>query len=227
MFVIRPPVAACAAASSREAGGAEVSSTGGMRAVSLGSYGLASAPASALMAHVTRCTQEAIWPATGSRPSSARATAPRCSWRSDPHEDRIVALHVARSRSGRSPPCASWSACAGSAASTHPHLLGVYGARTLDGRAVAVAQAPPGRRLDAVLADGPIGSVPAVRIARQVASAVDALEDSGAEPPPLSARRIWVDGAGDAHLDGLDGSGGLTSRTRPRPRPPSRGCSTT
>ena len=33
MFVMRPPVAACAAASSREAGGAEVSSTGGMRAI--------------------------------------------------------------------------------------------------------------------------------------------------------------------------------------------------
>ena len=129
----------------------------------------------------------------------------------DPHEDRIVALHVAPDPIGALSTVRFLERVRRLGGVTHPHLLGVYGARTLDGRAVAVAQAPPGRRLDAVLADGPLGSAPAVRIARQVASAVDALEDSGAEPPPLSTRRIWVDGAGDAHLDGLDGSGGLTS----------------
>jgi hypothetical protein len=48
-----------------------------------------------------------------------------------------------------------------------------------------------------------------VRIGRQVASAVAALEDAGAEPPPLTGERIWVDGAGDAHLDALDAPGAI------------------
>ncbi len=129
----------------------------------------------------------------------------------DPHEDRIVALHVAREPLGALSTVRFLERARRIGGVVHPNLLDVYGARTLDGRAVAVAEAPPGRRLDVVLAGGPLASVPAVRIARQVASAVDALEDCGAEPPPLSARRIWVDGAGDAHLDGLDGSGELTS----------------
>ena len=51
-----------------------------------------------------------------------------------------------------------------------------------------------------------------MRIARQVASAVDALEEAGAEPPPLTAERIWVDGGGDALLDGLDAIGGRSQR---------------
>ncbi|MEA2480611.1 MAG: hypothetical protein QOJ07_2533, partial [Thermoleophilaceae bacterium] len=80
----------------------------------------------------------------------------------------------------------------------------------LDGRAVAVAEAPPGTRLDELLAPGPLGQAPAVRVARQVASAVDALEEAGASPPPLTAERIWVDAAGDAHLDGLDAHLGVT-----------------
>jgi hypothetical protein len=42
-----------------------------------------------------------------------------------------------------------------------------------------------------------------------VASAVEALEDAGAEPPPLTGERIWVDGAGDAHLDALDAPGAI------------------
>ena len=115
------------------------------------------------------------------------------------------------SRPARSPPCASSSARTGSARSRIRTCSGVYDARTLEGRAVAVAQAPPGRRLDELLADGPLGAAPAVRIARQVASAVDALEEAGAEPPPLTAERIWVDGAGDAHLDGLDARIGLAT----------------
>jgi hypothetical protein len=72
-----------------------------------------------------------------------------------------------------------------------------------------VAEAPPGRRLDALLAERQFGVAPAVRIARQVALAVDALEEAGAEPPPLTPERIWIDEAGDAHLDGLDGRIGL------------------
>ncbi len=91
----------------------------------------------------------------------------------------------------------------------HPNLLAVRDTCTLEGRVVAVAQAPPGRRLDALLAENRFGAAPAVRIARQLASAVDALEEAGAEPPPLTAERIWIDEAGDAHLDGLDGRIGL------------------
>jgi hypothetical protein len=129
----------------------------------------------------------------------------------DPREGQSVALHVA----GEPPEALSTVRFLERAhrlgAVEHPHLLGVYDARTLEGRAVAVAQAPPGRRLDELLEEGPIGSTPAVRIARQVASAVDALEEAGAEPPPLRAERIWVDGAGDAHLDGLDAHGGLSA----------------
>jgi hypothetical protein len=91
----------------------------------------------------------------------------------------------------------------------HPNLLAVRDTCTLEGRVVAVAQAPPGRRLDALLAENRFGAARAVRIARQLASAVDALEEAGAEPPPLTPERIWIDEAGDAHLDGLDGRIGL------------------
>jgi hypothetical protein len=91
----------------------------------------------------------------------------------------------------------------------HPNLLAVHDTRTLEGRVVAVAEAPPGRRLDGLLAESRFGSAPAVRIARQLASAVDALEEAGAEPPPLTPERIWIDAAGDAHLDGLDGRIGV------------------
>jgi hypothetical protein len=91
----------------------------------------------------------------------------------------------------------------------HPNLLAVRDTRTLEGRLVVVAEAPAGRRLDIVLAESRFDAAPAVRIARQVASAVDALEEAGAEPPPLTPERIWIDAAGDAHLDGLDGRIGL------------------
>jgi hypothetical protein len=91
----------------------------------------------------------------------------------------------------------------------HPNLLAVHDTCTLEGRVVAVADAPPGRRLDRLLAESRFGAAPAVRIARQLASAVDALEEAGAEPPPLTPERIWIDEAGDAHLDGLDGRIGL------------------
>src|SRR3954447_16062356 len=92
----------------------------------------------------------------------------------------------------------------------HPNLLEVYDTRTLEGRAVAVAEAPLGTRLDELLARGPMPQAPSVKVARQVASAVDALEEAGAAPPPLTPERIWVDAAGDAHLDGLDAHLGLT-----------------
>jgi len=129
----------------------------------------------------------------------------------DPLEGHAVALHVAGEPPGALSTVRFLERAHRLGSVAHPHLLGVYDARTLEGRAVAVAQAPSGRRLDELLAAGAIGAAPAVRIARQVASAVDALEEAGAEPPPLTAERIWVDGAGDAHLDGLDTRIGLAA----------------
>ena len=164
----------------------------------------------------------------GSRPSSARTTGAAVLLARDPQEGRAVALHVAGEPPGALSTVRFLERAHRLGAVEHPHLLGVYDARTLEGRAVAVAQAPPGRRLDELLADGPLGAGRAMRIARQVASAVDALEEAGAEPPPLTAERIWVDGAGDAHLDGLDARIGLVrSRPRPPPRPRWRGWSPT
>jgi hypothetical protein len=122
----------------------------------------------------------------------------------EPRENRAVSLHVAGDPPGALSTVRFLERAHRLGTVAHPNLLGVYDTRTLEGRAVAVAEAPQGRRLDAVLAEGPISPAPAVRIARQVASAVDALEEAGASPPPLVAERIWVDGAGDAHLDGLD-----------------------
>ncbi|HET6549937.1 MAG TPA: hypothetical protein VFG79_15850 [Solirubrobacter sp.] len=127
----------------------------------------------------------------------------------DRDADRPVVLHVADEPPGSLTTMRFLERAHRVRAVDHPHLLGVYGARTLAGRAVAVAQSPPGRRLDELLAEGPIGPAPAVRIGRQLASAVAALEDAGAEPPPLDGERIWVDGAGDAHLDALDAPGAI------------------
>ena len=122
----------------------------------------------------------------------------------DPSDERAVTLHVAGEPPGSLSTTRFLERANRLGSVEHPHLLGVYAAQTLEGRAVAVAEAPPGRRLDELLAEGPIGPAPAIRIARQVASAVDALEEVGAEPPPLTAERIWVDGGGNALLDGLD-----------------------
>jgi hypothetical protein len=124
-------------------------------------------------------------------------------------EGAPVALHVAGEPAGALSAIRFLERAQRIGSVEHPNLLAVRDTRTLEGRVVAVAEAPPGRRLDALLAEGRLGAAPAVRIARQVASAVDALEEAGAEPPPLTAERIWVDEAGDAHLDGLDGRIGL------------------
>jgi hypothetical protein len=127
----------------------------------------------------------------------------------DPLDQRAVTLYVAGEPPGALSTTRFLERARRLGAVEHPHLLGVFGARTLEGRAVAVAQAPPGRRLDALMAEGPLGAKPAVRIVRQVASAVDALEGAGAEPPPLTPERIWVDDGGDAHLDGFDAHGAI------------------
>jgi hypothetical protein len=124
-------------------------------------------------------------------------------------EGRPVALHVAGAPPGSLSTVRFLERAHRLGAVDHPNLLDVYDTRTLEGRAVAVAEAPEGRRLDDLLADGPVGTAPAIRIAWQVASAVDALEEAGAPPPPLTAERIWVDPRGDAHLDGLDAHLGL------------------
>jgi hypothetical protein len=128
----------------------------------------------------------------------------------DPREGRAVTLHVAGEPPGSLATVRFLERAHRLGALQHPNLLGIYDTQTLDGRAVAVAEAPSGTRLDQLLAPGPLGQAPAVRVARQVASAVDALEEAGASPPPLTPQRIWVDTAGDAHLDGLDAHIGAT-----------------
>jgi hypothetical protein len=133
----------------------------------------------------------------------------------DPQDERAVTLHIAGEPPGSLSTSRFLERARRLGSVEHPHLLGVYGAHTLEGRAVAVAQAPPGRRLDTLIADGPLPPAHAVRIVRQVASAVAALEDIGAEPPPLTAERIWVDGEGDAHLDGLDCGGSVSAPRAP------------
>ena len=194
MFVMRLPVATWAAASSCEAGGAEDSSTGGMRAIREILWLAPCNPGAEFGGYRIEAVEREDAGAAVLLARDPRRTAPsRCTSRA--------------SRSARSSTVRFLERAHRLGAVAHPHLLGVYDARTLEGRAVAVAQAPPGRRLDELLAGGRLGAGRAVRIARQVASAVDALEEAGAEPPPLTAERIWVDGAGDAHLDGLDGAG--------------------
>ncbi|MBE2319931.1 hypothetical protein DVA67_028455 [Solirubrobacter sp. CPCC 204708] len=79
----------------------------------------------------------------------------------------------------------------------HPHLLRLRSALELDGRPVAVLQAPAGTRLDRASPPDPIAFV------QQLAGAVEALEDAGADVPPITRERIWVDERGEALLDGL------------------------
>jgi hypothetical protein len=129
--------------------------------------------------------------------------------RAEEREGRAVCLHVAADPPGSLSTVRFLERAHRLGSVDHPNLLGIYDTRTLEGRAVAVAEAPPGRRLDAVLAEGPLNAARAIRIARQVASAVDALEEAGAAPPPLTAERIWVGPGGVAHLDGLDADLGL------------------
>jgi hypothetical protein len=123
----------------------------------------------------------------------------------EPGDGRAVTLHVAGEPPGSLATVRFLERARRLGALEHPNLLGIYETQTLDGRAVAVAETPSGTRLDELLAPGPLGQAPAIRVARQVASAVDALEEAGAAPPPLTPERIWVDTAGDARLDGLDG----------------------
>ena len=198
MFVIRLPVARCAAASSREAGGAEVSSTGGMRAIRQ-YYGAC--------AELDRGSELAGYRIEAVERADTDAAV---LLRARPH-DRDVTLHVAADPPGELCTIRFLERVRRLESVDHPNLLAVYAVRTLEGRAVAVAEAPPGRRLDALLAEGRVGSAPAVRIARQVASAVDALEEAGRRAAAADRR---------AHL-GRRGAATRTSTgsTRARLRP--------
>jgi hypothetical protein len=136
----------------------------------------------------------------------------------DPVQGRTVALHVAAE-----PPDALTARRFLERAHrlrgvVHPHLLPVYEVRTIDGRALAVAEAPPGRRLDQVLRDGPLAPGRATRIACQVAAAVEALEGAGAELPPLTPQRVWLS-AEHAYLDPLDGRSQVFRVDRPPSSP--------
>jgi len=128
----------------------------------------------------------------------------------DPRAGRAVVLHVVAGAPGTPATARFLERAQRLAAVAHPHLLDVYQARAVDGRTVAVAEAPIGRRLDALLEEcgGSLGAASALRITRQLASAVDALEEAGAEPPPLALDRVWVDEHGHASLDGLDAHAG-------------------
>jgi hypothetical protein len=117
----------------------------------------------------------------------------------DSEQDRVVALHVAADPPGELSTIRFLERVRRLQNVEHPHLLDVYGARTLEGRCVAIAEAPPGERLDRLRPN----AGDAIEIVRQVATAVEALEQAGAESPPLVAERIWVAGDG-ARLDGLD-----------------------
>jgi hypothetical protein len=132
----------------------------------------------------------------------------------DPAEGRIVALHVAAEPPGSVATVRFLERAHRLQGVIHPHLLPVYDARTIDGRALVIAEAPPGRRLDRVMREGPLAPAQATRIAGQVASAVEALEGAGAELPPLTPERVWVN-AEHAYLDPLDGRSLLARSDRP------------
>jgi hypothetical protein len=136
----------------------------------------------------------------------------------DTAEGRIVALHVAAQPPGSVATVRFLERAHLLRGVAHPHLLPVYEVRTVGGRALAIAQAPPGRRLDEVLGDGPLPPAQAARIAGQVASAVEALEGAGAELPPLTPERVWVS-AEHAYLDPLDGRSVLARADRPPSSP--------
>jgi hypothetical protein len=136
----------------------------------------------------------------------------------DPLEGRIVALHVAAEPPGAVATVHFLERAHRLRGVVHPNLLPVYEARTSDGRALAIAEAPPGRRLDQVLREGPLTPARATRLASQVAEAVEALEGAGAELPPLTPERVWVS-AEHAYLDPLDGRSVLARTDRPPSSP--------
>jgi hypothetical protein len=136
----------------------------------------------------------------------------------DPARGRIVALHVAAEPPGAVSAVRFLERATRLQGVTHPNLVPVFDARALGGRALAIAEAPPGRRLDAVLQEGPMPPSRATRIAAQVASAVEALEGAGAELPPLTPERVWIE-AERAYLDPLDGRSLLARSDRPPSSP--------
>jgi hypothetical protein len=122
--------------------------------------------------------------------------------------DRAVVLHVAHEPPGDVSTARFLERVNRLSGIEHPHLLEVFGARTLEGRCVAVCEAPSGRRLDRFKPR----RAQAVEIVRQIADAVDTLEHAGADAPPLQPDRIWVDEAGAARLDGLYAPASLLPR---------------
>jgi hypothetical protein len=136
----------------------------------------------------------------------------------DPAEGRTVALHVSSEPPGAVAAVRFLERAHRLRGVVHPHLLPVYEARTIDGRALAIAEAPRGRRLDQLLREGPLTPERATRLASQVAEAVEALEGAGAELPPLTPERVWVN-AEHAYLDPLDGRSLLARTDRPPSSP--------
>src|SRR4051812_38846888 len=89
----------------------------------------------------------------------------------DLEPDRAVLLHVAAQPPGELATTRFVERARRLAAIEHPHLLGVDGVRTIDDRCVAIAPAPPGRRLDALKPSRAV----ALSTICQVAAALDAL----------------------------------------------------
>jgi hypothetical protein len=131
----------------------------------------------------------------------------------DPVAGRVVALYVAAEPPGAVSTVRFLERAHRLQGLAHPHLLPIYDAVAVDGRALAIAAAPSGRRLDAVLREGALAPSAATRIAGQVASAVEALEDAGAELPPLTPERVWISSE-EAVLDPLDGRSLLSRSDR-------------
>ena len=136
--------------------------------------------------------------------SSAKTARRRVLGAQESAKGRIVVLHVAAEPPGAVAAVRFLERATRLRGVMHPNVLPVFDARAVEGRAFAVAEAPAGRRLDAMLEEGPLPPAQATRIGGQVASAVEALEGAGAGLPPLTPERVWIN-AENTYLDPLDG----------------------
>src|ERR1700755_3190936 len=87
----------------------------------------------------------------------------------DPVNGRVVALHVAAESSGTVAAVRFLERAPRLQGVVHPTLLPVYEARTAAGRALAIAEAPPGLRLDKLLREGPVTPERRRRLSRHLA----------------------------------------------------------
>ena len=89
----------------------------------------------------------------------------------------------------------------------HPNVLPVYDVGWASGSPFAVAREAPGRRLDEMLAEGPLPEPRALRLAEQLAGALEALSRAGVRVGELSPSAVVIaeEGAGEhAYLAPLE-----------------------